>query len=281
MAEIDRCIFVGGYRLGDLCLQLKGNHLFLDGFRRTYIITNREENLRSLFSAQGISCDPYIIISDQYLENLYPEIPTVENLHPMIGGWLKQQMIKLAALDHLEFDTMAIQDPDTFWVHPWHQLDSFGEPVLLVIPNLTESFDYYRIFTDLTGLPRQSNNCYVTEFMMVKKSDWQSLKETIQKRTGKSWLASIRNAIRPDQSGMTWFSEYELLGNWIVNHRPKVTLVPQKRLEIVAWEEISKFQDHDVICNVGKDKNLFTVDWYGDQSINHIEQWQSKFPFYR
>jgi hypothetical protein len=267
--------------MGDLCIQLKGSHLFQDGFRHTYIVTNHAAAVREIFLHRGIDVDRYIILADEILEEKYPGIAGFADLHPQLGGWLKQQMIKLSALDYLDYDVMAIQDPDTFWTRPWQQLDHRGEPVLLAIPEHSESPDYYRIFQDLTGLPRAGQDCYVTEFMMVKKTDWTSLRDLIQTRSGQSWMASIRDCIRPDHLGMPWFSEYELLGNWIVQHRPDVTQIPQRRLEIRQWADLERYTDQDVICNADKDKDIFGIDWYGDKSINQERPWAQRFPAYQ
>ena len=266
--------------MGDLCIQLKGSHLFRDGFRRTYIVTNHAEAVREIFQHRHIDIDQYTIIDDDVLIKNYPSISTFSDLHPQLGGWLKQQMIKLAVLDYLDYDIMAIQDPDTFWLQPWSQLDHHGEPVLLAIPDHSESPDYYRIFTELTGLPRADHDCYVTEFMMVKKTDWTALRDLVQGRLGLTWLDSIKSSIRPDHLGMTWFSEYELLGNWIKHHRPGVTKIPQSRLEIRSWADLDSYSDQAVICNADKDKDIFGIDWYGDKTINQEHQWIQRFPSY-
>jgi len=274
---MDRYLFVGRDRLGDLALQLQPHGMFQDGFDYTCVVT--PVSYQELQNSLGPLAQDIKILNDQDIIDRYPNILNVREkaYHPDcdIRGWLVQQFLKLACLDISTADVVVIQDPDCFWIRPWHQLDAQGQPRLLCY-DYNEPDAYLDVFHRLTGLEYQRPRAHslVTEFMMVTAEDWRTLKDTIEQRSGRHWVDAIIDAIKPDAQGATWFSEYELLGNWIL-HRRSPELIHEQRLPI------RNFQDLDAVseqtnCVINQAHEIFNSNTQHD-----IKQFQQRFPAYR
>jgi hypothetical protein len=107
--------------------------------------------------------------------------------------------------------------------------------VLYTLPNKTHSDDYYKYITDFTGLERFDNNCYVTEFMPITKEHWTKLKKQIESIYNKPWLLAMFDQFEEDSKtrDQIWFSEYELLANWMLHQDSSIQTIVQRRLEIL------------------------------------------------
>lgn len=275
----NRAIFTARHRLGDLCVQLQNHGMFLDGFDQTYIISELPTSwYQPLLKQYGVDTDKLIFVNDEKIYSRYKNIKQFAGMHPWMGGWIQQQILKLSVLDSFEFDTLTIQDPDTFWIQPWHHFDN-NQPVMLIWPNHNESPEYYALLERLTGITRQTPHCLVTEFMTVTKNDWQSFKDVIEQRSGTNWIDAIAQNLRPDANNQIWISEYELLGNWII-HQRSPTLIDQKRLEFKTLNDINQIsKDICVLSNqthelfwANENNNCWTVD--------NFSNWQKIFPAY-
>lgn len=252
-----RALFVGGYRIGHLCVALQFDHLLL-GVDKTYIVTNVEKkHYAQVFNRYGIDLNQFEIIDDQELINCYPEILNWDpRPNDFRGTWMRQQALKLASCDFFSEDRLLIQDPDTFAVVPYQPFDD-EIPNFFIQPGKTESLEYYKTFENCAGIARQTEDCLVSEYMPVYKKDWLSLKKTLETRNNTNFLDAILNAIPVSVfDGLLWPSEYEILANWAMTQRHYTTTV-QKRCEISHINQIpDKLNIQDYNCYVDACANL-------------------------
>lgn len=145
------------------------------------------------------------------------------------GNWITQQMIKFAALDQLMEDVTVIQDCDLFAVKEFDWTKRF-----LVRTGRPRLQECYSIFQSLIpGFTRLTDYYYITELMPVTKGDWGTLKRTIESNTDQHFLSAIWNRIKSvTPTERVWFSEYELLGNWIRTRNPDMPITRMDRFDL-------------------------------------------------
>lgn len=186
------------------------------------------------------------------------------------GPWIFQQILKFMAIDQCPDTEILIQDCDTFAIQPYNYFEQ-GLPVLLHIPFRDESPEYYQFVQDITGQPRQTPHCFVTEFMPLLSSDWTSLKAQLESQYQLDWLGALHHALTIEQNRIgkrqVWFSEYELLANWILLSRPQTKLKEQRRFEIINrdWDDVLNHTgDANFFCNYNQ-TTLDDVTWLGHE----------------
>jgi hypothetical protein len=187
------------------------------------------------------------------------------------GSWLFQQALKLASLDDIGAEFVFIQDADAFCVTPY-QCETNNQLNLFYIPNTSHAPGYYEAFQNITGLPRQTPHCFVCDMMPVRKTDWIELRTLIEQRTGQHFLnAIIENTPWDYVAGVKWFSEYELLGNWVVSQYEHYELIEQHRYEYKNLEHLTH-RDLPAKVDCISDKNpyggILPFDYASDTVLN-------------
>jgi hypothetical protein len=209
-----RLFFVAGTRIADSILTLKFDHFLAPQPDQTYICFGGAKtiDLLKIYQDHGIDTSNMKVINDN---QLIAQSPNPEFDYRKFGGWITQQFFKLIALDQVDSDRVLIQDCDTFSLSPYQYFNG-SNPRYYVIENTTQSLEYYQYVKKFTGKERQTNHCFVTEFMPVLKKDWVALKDQIEQIHGCNWLLAFDQIFSADFSNkidQIWFSEYELLGN--------------------------------------------------------------------
>lgn len=147
---------------------------------------------------------------------------------------IKQQLIKLIALDQSQSSVTMIQDCDIFAIKPYHWYQNH-QVNLYYIANTTNLPQWYEYVEKFTGQPRVDNNCYMSEFLPISQQDWYSLRHFIECKYQQHWLQAIAGQFEQDlnRHKELEFSEFELLANWILqqNH---ATNQPQVRMSVPA-----------------------------------------------
>ena len=176
-------------------------------------------------------------------------------------------------LDKIIADVVVIHDADSFCVEPYecvidHKLNLF------YLPETTHAWEYYRAFENVTGLPRQSTDCYITEMMPVFKNDWNNLKTLINSRFDQPWSDVLIEQTPWDYVGnIKWFSEYEFLGNWVISQHSNHTQIQQRRYDYKKLEDLTH-QDFPININCVSDKNPFgnilPFD-YGTDTVGNLD----------
>jgi hypothetical protein len=281
-----RILFLARYRVPHAAFSLQFDH-YLEGIDRTVIATpvTREE-LEPVWQRYSIDSSQFEYVNDSTVYSAYPEVNNWVFDDDYRGWWLRQQAIKLAYLDLLDYDVALMQDPDTFMIQPYTPVIN-DQLNMLALMNTTQD-SYNGVFEAITGHAHPSPHCFVTEFCAVRKTDFASLKQHIQRCwPDKKWLDAIIDAVPgmptvpPWGTGnvIKWFSEYELLGNW-ATLRSNVTLQPQTRFEYSEISNINQFgPEHNAVCDAVPDLsqslqiNWDTLDIPGfDQLLDQVKQ---------
>lgn len=267
--SVARVLFLAKYRVPHAAFALQFDH-FLEGIDYTIIATpmTREE-LEPVWAKYNIDSSKFQYVNDSVIYEQYPEVNNWVFEGDYRGWWLRQQAIKLAYLDYLDADVMLMHDADTFMIEPYCCYKN-GKLNLLSLLDTTQG-SYEGVFESITGMPRQSPHCFVTELCAVRKADFIVLRQHLEQRwPGKKWLDAIIEAVPgmptvpPWGNGniIKWFSEYELLGNWAV-HCGNVTYQEQRRFDYDSLDKLGNFgREHNAICDAVPDlSRSMQMDW--------------------
>jgi hypothetical protein len=264
-----RILFLARYRVPHAAFSLQFDH-YLEGIDRTVIATPMtQDELEPVWARYNIDSTHFEYVNDSVIYSAYPEVNNWVFPDDYRGWWLRQQAIKLAYLDLLDYDVALMQDPDTFMLEPYCAQQN-GQLNMLALMNTTQG-SYRGVFEAITGIPHPSPHCFVTELCAVRKTDFSALRQHIQHRwPDKTWLDAIIDAVPgmptvpPWGTGniIKWFSEYELLGNW-ATVCGNVVLQPQRRFEYSSLEKIADFDaDHNAVCDAVPDlSRSMQINW--------------------
>ena len=238
---MDRIFFVHSSRIIDSIITLSFDYMLDPVPKHTYIYYGPgSQDLLAIYRQHGINTDNFTVIHDR---DFIPEY-----LHKFTP-WLVQQLAKLIALDTLDYDSILIQDCDTFAIKPYR----YSEPTYFVYKELmvldtTQYRQVIKNYQSLTNMPASYGASFISEFMPIKKSDWTAFKQHIA--PDGQWLATLCKFI--DSIDQLHFSEYEILGNWIAD-RTAIQTVEQRRLEIKNstqrhWEQLLSTGHFNCVC---------------------------------
>jgi hypothetical protein len=265
---VARIVFLARYRVAHACMTMQFDH-FLKGIDRTVIATPvPQEELWPVFERHGIDTAEFDYVNDSIIFQQYPEVNNWVFEGDYRGWWLRQQAIKLAYLDYLNYDVMLMTDPDTIMVEPY-QCWKNNQINFLALKNVTHG-SYNGVMNSVLGIARQTSHCFVTEYVPVVKQDFIALRKELEKRHGRHFLdAIIENVggiptVPPWGTGnlIKWFSEYEFLGNWTLTQRP-VTWQWQRRFEYDRLDKIQNFtQSYNCLADAIPDlSQSLQMDW--------------------
>jgi hypothetical protein len=266
---VTRILFLAQYRVPHAAFSLQFDH-YLQGIDRTVIATPMtQEELEPVWQRYSIDSSRFEYVNDSEIYAAYPEVNNWVFADDYRGWWLRQQAIKLAYLDFLDYDVAVMQDPDTFMIKPYSPLVN-NQLNMLALMDTTQG-SYHGVFEAITGIPHPSPHCFVTELCAVRKTDFSALKQHIQSRwPDKKWLDAIIDAVPgmptvpPWGTGniIKWFSEYELLGNW-ATLQGQMILQPQQRYEYGTLANIAGFDyNHNAVCDAVPDlSRSMQIDW--------------------
>jgi len=267
---VARILFLAKYRVPHACFAMQWDHN-LQGVDYTVIATPMSrDQLEPVWHRYNIDSSKFVYVNDQMVYEHYPQVNNWVFEGDYRGWWLRQQAIKLSFLDIIQEDVMLMHDPDTFMIIPYSCYHN-NTLNLMSLMDTTQG-SYNGVFEAITGLPRQSPHCFVTELVPVRRSDWMSLRDHIQQRwPHKHWLDAIIDAVPgmptvpPWGNGniIKWFSEYELLGNWAV-HQGSVSYHAQLRYEYNSLHKLAHLDStaYNAVCDAVPDLSLsMQFDW--------------------
>jgi hypothetical protein len=275
---ITRLIFCAPYRVPISSISLKFDHNLIGVSRNIIVSPMNTVDLFRYLSQYNIDTNKFEHLPDQELIDQYPEI-----LHWVFDGdprnnWLKQQAIKLATLDYIDYNLALIHDPDTWMIHPYQCVNKQGQLCMLALQNTTEG-SYSGVLQEVLGMQRQTEHCFVTEFMPVYKQDWNSLKQLLETNHQQHFLDAIIDHVPAIKTldglqSLKWFSEYEFLGNWILSQR-SVDFLFQKRFVINSVEDLHNLDPakYNSICDQSSG-HLPTLS-FDDWATGNIPQYHS------
>jgi hypothetical protein len=228
------------------------------------------DELEPVWEKYHIDSSKFVYVNDEQIYQRYPEVNNWVFPDDYRGWWLRQQAIKLAYIDSLDYDVMLMHDADTFMIEPYNPVVN-NQLNLLSLMNTTQG-SYNGVFEAITGIPHPSPHCFVTELCAVRKTDFVKLHQHLQQRwPNRLWLDAIIDAVPgmptvpPWGTGniIKWFSEYELLGNWAVC-QGNVTYQAQQRYEYDTLDKIANFTvQHNSVCDAIPDlSQSLQMDWH-------------------
>jgi hypothetical protein len=276
-----RILFLARYRIPHALFSLQWDH-YIKGIDRTIVATplTRDE-LWPMFDRYDIDTSNWDIVSDDVVYRDYPEVNHWVFPDDFRTFWLRQQAIKLAFLDIIQEDVMLMHDPDTFMIEPYCCVRD-GVLNFMAIENTTQG-SYDGMFEAITGYPRQTPHCFVTELVPVKRQHLEELKSHLRDRHGGLWLdALIENCtsmptIPPWGTGnlIKWFSEYEFLGNWALTQEP-ATFQFQRRyeydnLDLLKSLDVSRY---NAVCDAVPDITRSMQYDYDTGTVVNFEQYR-------
>jgi hypothetical protein len=273
---ITRLIFCAPYRIPVATISLKFDQNLLGLARNIIVSPVPTKDLFKYLSRYDINTNSFEHLPDQDLIAHYPEIN-----HWVFDGdprndWLKQQALKLAALDYVDYNVALIHDPDTWMTQPYQCVDDQGILCMMALENTTEG-SYDSVLPAVLGLHRQTNHCFVTEFMPVLKQDWRNLKLFLENRHHRHFLDAIINNVpgvdtADNLQNLKWFSEYEFLGNWAMTQRP-VKFMFQHRFQFQQLTDLINYDaaQYNCICDQspGYQLSLGFDDWHTGNIPNY------------
>lgn len=268
--SVARILFLAKYRVPHACFALQWDHNLV-GVDYTIVASPvPKEELWPVFHKYGIDTANFQYINDDVIYQKYPQVNNWVFKDDYRGWWLRQQAIKLSYLDTIAEDVMLMHDCDTFMITPY-QCYKDGRLNFMALLNTTQG-SYNGVFESITGLPKQTEHCFVTELVPVKNSNWTKLRQHLEQRwPDKHWLDAIIEAVPgmptvpPWGNGniIKWFSEYEFLGNWAV-HCDTVEFEEQRRFEYDSLDKIGLLdpQKYNAVCDAIPDLSLsMQMNW--------------------
>jgi hypothetical protein len=228
------------------------------------------DELWPIFEKYNIDTTNFDYAPDSEIYRLYPEVNNWVLPGDYRGWWLRQQAIKLAFLDYLDYDLMVMNDPDCILIHDYWPMKD-GILNYMVLENERHSWGYYETIKNAFGFDRLTPHCFISEYVPVLKQDITAMRLHLEKQHQRHWLDAIidncpgQPTIPPWGNGemILWLSEYELVGNWTMSRRP-ITTEPQRRYMYAVMDQIGNFDPdyHTAVCDAVPDlSRSVKFDW--------------------
>ena len=231
-----RLLFVAHDKLYDAVQVLQYDYMIsdIDKTKVYYGPSDIDFDMLDIFEIHDIDTKNFSVHQDVELINLTNHN---EDFY-QFGGWISQQMLKLLAIHYCEDDNILIQDCDTYLLKP-HNFFPTNNVDSLVIKNETHHPDYYNFIEKILRITRQTQDCFVTEFMPISKVSWNNMINRIEKIHNQYWFDAIYNIYKSNykKDDFMMFSEYELLGNWQLYDDNNFSVTPQIRYESKTWQD--------------------------------------------
>ena len=276
-----KIVYLARYRVPHAIMSLQFAH-HLRGVDRTCIASPvPRDELWPIFEKYGIDTSNFDYAPDSEIYRLYPQVNNWVLPGDYRGWWLRQQAIKLAFLDYLDYDLMVMHDPDCILIRDyWPMRD--GVLNYMVLENERHSWGYYETIRNAFGFERQTPHCFISEYVPVLKQDITAMREFLEQRHQRHWLDALidncpgQPTVPPWGKGemILWLSEYELVGNWTMSRRA-ITTEPQRRYMYDDMSRIGDFDPdyHTAVCDAVPDlSRSVQFDW-DRQELKDFDRW--------
>lgn len=273
-----KILYLARYRVPHAIMSLQFAHNLI-GVDRTCIASPvPKDELWPLFEKYNIDTSKFDYAPDSEIYRLYPEINNWVFDGDYRTYWLRQQAIKFAFIDYLDYDLMIMHDPDCILINPYEPMKD-GKLNFMVLENQRHSWGYYESIKNALGFERKTEHCFISEYVPVLKQDFNDLIKFLEETHKKKWLDAMIDSCPPEATVppwgngelIRWFSEYEFIGNWTMSRR-EITMEPQRRYEYNDMEKIGDFDPavHTAVCDAVPDlSRSVSMDWDKGEVINY------------
>jgi len=273
-----KILYLARYRVPHAIMSLQFAHNLI-GVDRTCIASPvPKDELWPLFEKYNIDTSKFDYAPDSEIYRLYPEINNWVFDGDYRTYWLRQQAIKFAFIDYLDYDLMIMHDPDCILINQYEPMKD-GKLNFMVLENQRHSWGYYESIKNALGFERKTEHCFISEYVPVLKQDFNDLVKFLEETHKKKWLDAMIDScpgqptVLPWGNGelIRWFSEYEFIGNWTMSRR-EITMEPQRRYEYNDMEKIGDFDPavHTAVCDAVPDlSRSVSMDWDKGEVINY------------
>jgi len=273
-----KILYLARYRVPHAIMSLQFAHNLI-GVDRTCIASPvPKDELWPLFEKYNIDTSKFDYAPDSEIYRLYPEINNWVFDGDYRTYWLRQQAIKFAFIDYLDYDLMIMHDPDCILINQYEPMKD-GKLNFMVLENQRHSWGYYENIKNALGFERKTEHCFISEYVPVLKQDFNDLVKFLEETHKKKWLDAMIDScpgqptVLPWGNGelIRWFSEYEFIGNWTMSRR-EITMEPQRRYEYNDMEKIGDFDPavHTAVCDAVPDlSRSVSMDWDKGEVINY------------
>jgi hypothetical protein len=230
-----------------------------------------------VFEKYGIDTAKLDYAPDSEIYRIYPEVNNWVFDGDYRTYWLRQQAIKFAFLDYLNYDLMIMHDCDCLLIRPYKPIKD-GVLNFQVLENERHSWGYYESIKNGLGFDRLTPHCFISENVPVLKQDFNDLVKFLEEKHQKKWLDAMIDSCPPEPTVppwgngelIRWFSEYEFIGNWTMSRRP-ITQEFQRRYHYDDMEKIGDFDPnyHTAVCDAVPDlSRSLQMDWEKKEVVN-------------
>jgi hypothetical protein len=270
-----KILYLAKYRVPHAIMSLQPEFTkHLIGVDRTCVASPvPKDELWSIFDRYHIDTSHFDYAPDSEIYRLYPEVNNWVFDDDPRTHWLRQQAIKFAFLDYLDYDLMIMHDCDCLLIRDYEPYKN-GQLNFMVLKNEQHSWGYYETIKNALGFDRMTPHCFISEFVPVLKQDFNDLVVFLKQQHKKKWLDAIIDncPLEPWDNGkmIRWFSEYEFIGNWTMSRRP-ITMEFQHRYHYDNMEDIGNFDPayHTAVCDAVPDlARSLQFDWDRGEVVN-------------
>lgn len=273
-----KILYLARYRVPHALMSLQFAHNLI-GVDRTCVASPvPKEELWPLFEKYNIDTSRFDYAPDSEIYRLYPQVNNWVFEGDYRTYWLRQQAIKFAFLDYLDYDLMVMHDPDCILINPYEPFKN-DKLNFMVLENESHSWGYYETIKNALGFERLTPHCFISEFVPVLKKDINDLVKFLEDTHQRHWLDAIiencppQPTVPPWGKGelIRWFSEYEFIGNWVMSRR-EITMEPQRRYYYDSMDKIGNFDPayHTAVCDAVPDLSLSVhMDWDKKEVVNY------------
>lgn len=135
-----------------------------------------------------------------------------------MNGWIRQQMLKLAAPEVVGADRVIAFDSDTYPLRPTRFLDDREKSILYTSERTREP---YGLFTQrLTGLRPFQNRSFVAHCMLFERRHLAALRALIEEQRREPWQQAVMRLVAEpiEQAGI--MSEFDIYGTFLARRAP-------------------------------------------------------------
>jgi len=273
-----KILYLARYRVPHAVMAMQFGH-YLKGVDRTCIASPvPKEELWPVFEKYNIDTSKLDYAPDSEIYRIYPEVNNWVFDGDYRTYWLRQQALKLAFLDYLDYDLMVMHDCDCILIQDYEPLKD-GKLNYMVLENERHSWGYYETIKNALGFERKTPHCFISEYVPVLKEDITALVDFLERTHKKKWLDAIIDNCPPEPTVppwgngelIRWFSEYEFVGNWVMSRR-EISMEPQRRYHYDDMEKIGDFDPnyHTAVCDAVPDlSRSLQFDWEKNEVVNY------------